>query len=315
MEKHLSRIALNPEPASIPCSQAPLGDTNQAPQSGSDILSTSVENLNPPLSRTAKDHLDCSTSSSTGPFPTANGTCSKKSVTQNSGQSLALLLAECHKSKEVCRFSTWTDKVKESFEIEKVSEGSYGEVYKLRKSRPGEAEDMYHDSIFKLVPLKRLSENHQDKQQNKHDGMNENLTDLESLVREVRILKRMDAIPGFVRFRDVTVLQGASPSAFNHAWQRYFEANRNKDLKPDHPSMYKEDQVWAMLEMGDCGRELDSLATISAQQAFDIFWSICVSLSLGEDLAEFEVCGYTLGTKGSRCHSQVTNERTFSIAS
>jgi serine/threonine-protein kinase haspin len=167
----------------------------------------------------------------------------------------------------------------------KVAEGSYGEVFKLEKRdiplwRAAKATkqdpDAYGGCIFKLIPLRAKSS-----KSNKQ-------TSLDALVREVQMLKRMDPIPGFARFRDITVLEGPYPLSFTEAYNDH-RALRPSDSHNTLPSRYSQKQLWAMIEMDDGGRDLEILRTPSAYQIFDIFWTTCCALSYAEEHVEFEV--------------------------
>jgi serine/threonine-protein kinase haspin len=168
-----------------------------------------------------------------------------------------------------------------AFKVVKVGEGSYGEVFKLDTSAQsptaaGRKKTAQGDCIFKLIPLRAKG------------NQSSNHTCLDALVREVRMLKLMDPVPGFARFRDLTVLQGRYPASFAQAFHDYksVEANDSTSLEP---SDYPEKQLWVMIEMDDAGRDLESLKTPSAYQIFDIFWLTCCALSFAEEYTEFEV--------------------------
>jgi serine/threonine-protein kinase haspin len=167
----------------------------------------------------------------------------------------------------------------------KVAEGSYGEVFMLAKrtrdaleASPVTMKDPNRNGgcIFKLIPL-RSKTSRSTKQ-----------TSLEALVREVQMLKRMDAVPGFARFREVTVLQGEYPPSFTQAYNALKEKTAG-DSFAANPSTYPEKQLWAMIEMDDGGRDLETLKRPSAYQVFDIFWLTCCALSYAEEYADFEV--------------------------
>ena len=166
----------------------------------------------------------------------------------------------------------------------KVAEGSYGEVFKLEKKEipqgtasriPHRDLEAYAGCIFKLIPLRSKS------------GKSTKHTRLEALVREIQMLKRMDTIPGFVRFRDLSVLQGRYPLSFTEAHYIY---KLRKASSSSAPVSYPEKQLWAMVEMDDAGKDLETIRTPSAYQIFDIFWMTCCALCYAEENAEFEVC-------------------------
>lgn len=187
------------------------------------------------------------------------------------------LLAESHKQKGLGDFLLWAERVAGVFKVIKVAEGSYGEVFKLEKRSTPQRRDAYEGGIFKLIPLRAKS------------STSKSQTSLEALVREVRMLKHMDPIPGFARFRDVTVLQGPYPLSFAEAYDGYRSRTASDAFSPK-PSTYPNDQLWAMIEMDDAGKDLETLTTPSAYQIFDIFWLTCCALSYAEEHTEFEVC-------------------------
>jgi serine/threonine-protein kinase haspin len=182
----------------------------------------------------------------------------------------------------VCAFSTWAERVTAAFRIIKVGEGSYGEVFKLDTSL--EAPNIsrrkpaaHGECIFKLIPLRAKG------------SQSNGQTSLDALVREIQMLKLMDPVPGFARFRDLTVLQGQYPSSFAEAFHDY-ESNEENDSRSLEPSQYPGKQLWVMIEMDDAGRDLETLKSPSAYEVFDIFWLTCCALSYAEDYTEFEVC-------------------------
>lgn len=171
-----------------------------------------------------------------------------------------------------------------AFKVVKVAEGSFGEVFKLEKKDVSSSAttvitqdpNASGGCIFKLIPLRAKS------------SRSRSQTSLDSLIHEVKMLKLMDPIPGFTRFRDITVLQGLYPPSFAEAHDIY-KVLRAREALNARPSSYKEKQLWAMVEMDDGGQDLEILKTPSAYQIFDIFWLTCCSLSYAEEIAEFEV--------------------------
>lgn len=188
----------------------------------------------------------------------------------------SLLIAESPKPKGLCDFLLWAERVAGAFRVMKVAEGSYGEVFKLGRRTTPQDLNAYEGCIFKLIPLRAKS------------GPSKGQTSLEALVREVRMLKHMDPIPGFARFRDITVLQGPYPGSFTEAYNQY-NARRAVTAANPRPSTYANEQLWAMIEMDDGGRDLEVLKAPSAYQVYDIFWLTCCALSYAEEYAEFEV--------------------------
>ncbi len=167
-----------------------------------------------------------------------------------------------------------------------MAEGSYGEVFRFeKKDKPSDGsvptpeegkQAQGGSSIFKLIPLRAKS------------SRSTKQTSLESLVREVQMLKLMDPIPGFARFKDLKVLQGSYPPSFSEAYHDH-KMRKPADSQNPPPSAYRAKQLWALIEMDDAGDDLESLKSPSVYQIFDIFWLTCCALSYGEEQAEFEV--------------------------
>ena len=212
-------------------------------------------------------------------------TIGKQAVDHEAAASTSPLRAEWLGQKDVRKFSSWAEELAGIFKVVKVAEGSYGEVFQLEKrdipsgmatTIPQQDPNAYGGCIFKLIPLRAKS------------CKTERQTSLDALVREVKMLKRMDPIPGFARFRDVTVLQGPYPLSFTEAYNDH-KARKPSGSQSQLPSKYSEKQLWAMIEMDDGGKDLEVLKRPSAFQIFDIFWLTCCTLSYAEDIAEFEV--------------------------
>lgn len=192
-------------------------------------------------------------------------------------------------SQGVQKFSSWAARAGNMFEVVKIAEGSYGEVYKLRlweevcrgeisKSKLAKLR-AYGDGVFKIVPLRAQS-----------GPGSKKFTSVEEIVAEVKLLKLLDPIPGFARFREVHVVQGRFPESFQAAWMKY---KRTKDdclnPNPANKKAYPDSQLWAILEMDDAGCELEKFSWSSIFQVYDIFWGVAMALAKAEEYAMFEV--------------------------
>jgi len=188
-------------------------------------------------------------------------------------------------------FQAWSDSLAEYFQIIKIAEASYGEVYRLslKKARSGFGKG--DESVLKLIALKPP---HTSKplasmtatQKEKIAGMSE----LADVASEVRLLQRMSPVPGFTNFRDVRVMRGRLPTQFVSAW-RYYNKNVKKSFfqDPGRTTTHDEDQLWAVVEMQDAGKDLETVPIESAEMCWDVFWGVTIALAKGEEWAEFEV--------------------------
>lgn len=192
------------------------------------------------------------------------------------------------------KFSSWASRAENMFEVVKLAEGSYGEVYKLHfrpemcKEAAGFSKSKlarlrsYGNGVFKVVPLRAQS-----------GPGSKSFTSIDEIVSEVRMLKYLDPIPGFARFREIHVVQGRFPKPFQDAWMHYKHTRPADDCLNPNPASkkaYPDKQLWAILEMDDAGCELEKFSWSSVFQIYDIFWGVAMALARAEEYALFEVC-------------------------
>ncbi|OAX79753.1 HASPIN protein kinase [Emergomyces africanus] len=192
-------------------------------------------------------------------------------------------------SRGIQRFASWARRAGDMFTVEKIAEGSYGEVYQLRLSRDISKCNLsksrlarlkaYKDGVFKIIPLRA-----------QRGVGSKKFTTVREIVSEVQMLKLLDPIPGFARFREVHVVQGRFPDAYQQAWTRYSQTNESDCLNPDpgKAKSYPDTQLWAILEMDNAGCELEKFPWSSTFQVYDIFWGVALALARAEQFAAFE---------------------------
>jgi serine/threonine-protein kinase haspin len=192
-------------------------------------------------------------------------------------------------SQSIQIFSTWASRSATMFHVAKLAEGSYGEVYKLHLheegSRPAVSKSKlarlraYGDGVFKVVPLRAQS-----------GPGSKKFTSIDEIVSEVKMLKYLDPIPGFARFREVHVVQGRFPETFQAAWDHYKKTKDDcMNPNPANKKAYPDSQLWAIIEMDDAGCELEKFPWTSTFQIYDIFWGVAMALARAEEYALFEV--------------------------
>lgn len=197
-------------------------------------------------------------------------------------------------SQSIQMFSTWASRSATMFHVAKLAEGSYGEVYKLHLreegSRPAVSKSKlaklraYGDGVFKVVPLRAQS-----------GPGSKKFTSIDEIVSEVKMLKYLDPIPGFARFREIHVVQGRFPEIYQNAWDHYKKTKDDcMNPNPANKKAYPDTQLWAIIEMDDAGCELEKFSWSSTFQIYDIFWGVAMALARAEEYALFEV-GFGLG--------------------
>ncbi|MCJ1384711.1 hypothetical protein MMC17_007829 [Xylographa soralifera] len=194
------------------------------------------------------------------------------------------LLACKNVSGRVENFQAWTDERMPPLKMQKIGEGSFGEVY--RATNGGEA------VIMKIIPL------------NARKGRgSRSFTSIEAAANEVQLLEKMQRIPGFVEFRGACVLQGSMPAQLVQEWNDYQAQGRTVESKdPNKKNAYLENQLWLLIEMSDAGTNLnpghympyDTMyytlgdRYLSVHRSWDIFWQVVRALAKAEVYAEFE---------------------------
>ncbi|EGD90173.1 HASPIN protein kinase [Trichophyton rubrum D6] len=191
-------------------------------------------------------------------------------------------------SRGIQHFDKWANKAEGFFDVRKIAEGSYGEVYELCAkegvSKSSLSSDRssklqtYMDGVFKIVPLCA-----------QRGPGSKKFTTVDEIVAEVQLLKLLDPIPGFARFREIHVVQGRFPPSYQNAWDIY---SRTKDdcfnPDPSKKKSYPDNQLWAILEMENAGFELEKFKFSSVFQVYDVFWGVALALARAEQYASFE---------------------------
>ncbi|KAJ9209353.1 hypothetical protein DTO166G4_9052 [Paecilomyces variotii] len=191
-------------------------------------------------------------------------------------------------SQGVQKFDSWAARTGDVFDVVKIAEGSYGEVYKLRIREDACKQQMsksklaklraYGDGVFKIVPLRA-----------KTGPGSRKFTSIDEIASEVKLLKYLDPIPGFARFREIHVVQGRFPGPFQAAWDIYSQTKDDCwNPNPADKKAYPDKQLWAILEMDDAGCELEKFKWSSVFQIYDIFWGVAMALARAEEYARFE---------------------------
>ncbi|EYE99916.1 uncharacterized protein EURHEDRAFT_445738 [Aspergillus ruber CBS 135680] len=188
----------------------------------------------------------------------------------------------------VQKFGSWAARGGNMLQVVKLAEGSYGEVYKMRLREEVCKQEMsksklaklraYGDGVFKVVPLRAVK------------GLgSKKFTSVDEIVSEVKMLKYLDPIPGFARFREIHVVQGRFPESFQEAWD-YYKKTKDDCMNPNpaNKRAYPDSQMWAIIEMDDAGCELEKFSWSSVFQIYDIFWGVAMALARAEEYALFE---------------------------
>ncbi|OAP57609.1 hypothetical protein AYL99_08347 [Fonsecaea erecta] len=160
----------------------------------------------------------------------------------------------------------------------KLGEGSYADVFKFEAKELADVQELEEQGglIVKIIPFKLTKE------------VKSDITDLDSVLREVMLMQTVDALHGFVRCRGIHIVSGTYPDVLLEAFDTFkavrpVSAHHTNPLKDFSPH-----QLYAIMEMNDVGRPIYHLQPLSAFQVYDIFWNTAMSLAHAEKQIEFE---------------------------
>lgn len=211
--------------------------------------------------------------------------------------------------KKIVAFQDWADELAPHFEVSKIAEASFSEVYRLSSIS---ANGLKQESVLKVVALKtpltvplpcqlhgravRDLEAQIEKETAQRDEQDQWKSQVEDVLSEIKLLHNVTHIPGFTVFRDLTVIQGRPSTSFNDAWKEW-NKSRPRGKKSEFPdpskkTSYDETQLWAVIEMQDAGTDcekiMESGGIASIWEAWDVFWGVAISIGKAEEACRFE---------------------------
>lgn len=215
-------------------------------------------------------------------------------------------------------FETWSTHLEPHFDIAKIAEASYGEVYRLslKESIPGFTKA--DESVLKIIALKpplitqdspstRIVCERTSKKEKACEEKIAWMSSVSSVLSEVQLLQRMTPVPGFTNFREVRVLQGRPGPPFVAAWKAFNKSKPRgqKSIFPDpgRKGSYDDTQLWAVIEMQDAGTDLENVVIEDIWSVWDVFWGVVLAVGKGEESMRFEHRDLHLGNICIRSHS------------
>jgi serine/threonine-protein kinase haspin len=240
------------------------------------------------------------------PLPTPEPTTGSDNVYSN----YALPLLSLSDGKKVESFQHWSSELEPHFQITKIAEASFSEVYRLSAIHPASTSNQ--ESVLKVVALKtppnaplpcqlhtRTARDRQGqvaKEMAEREESDQWKSEVTDVLSEVKLLQNLNHIPGFTNFRDLTILQGRPSPAFGDAW-RAWNKSRARGKKSEFPdpskkASYDDTQLWAIIEMQDAGTDCEKImengGLSSIWEVWDVFWGVCLSVAKAEETCNFE---------------------------
>jgi serine/threonine-protein kinase haspin len=241
-------------------------------------------------------------------------------------------LLELSFGRRMVPFEQWSSQLEPHFEITKIAEASFSEVYRLSTLCPTTATNQ--ESVLKVVALKtppdaplpcqlqvrsvRDREGQAAKEMAERADNDQWKSEVADVLSEVKLLQNLNDIPGFTNFRDLTILQGRPSQSFASAWNAWNKARpRGKKSEfpdPSKKSSYDDLQLWAVVEMQDAGTDCEKImeggGLCSIWEVWDVFWGVCLSVAKAEETCRFEHRDLHMGNicvRSSRTGASVKN--------
>ena len=230
-------------------------------------------------------------------------------------------------------FCTWSDELSTYFDIVKIAEASYGEVYRLvlrQKEAPGGktsevkvgnevAKMATGESVMKVIPLEAptiedpgssmMSSPPPPPPPASSSSHPMPSSAVPAVTSEVQLLRRMATVPGFTNFRDVRIVYGRPGQAFMDAWRDF----RNDKLLPKGEDSAFPDPGRIIDDgsgSGKRGRKKMENTERQKRQIETQLWAVIEMEDAGTDLEGFNVVGL-----GSRVNSSNNTASTCSDGS
>ncbi|KAL7290111.1 hypothetical protein TKK_0015832 [Trichogramma kaykai] len=156
----------------------------------------------------------------------------------------------------------------------KIGEGVYGEVF-------------MHDngaekSVIKIIPIEGDELVNCEPQKKFHEILSEII-----ISEELHKLRNTsdNQTNGFVGVNKIMCVVGKYPDKLVELWNAYDE---QKNSENDCPTMFKENQLYIILELEHGGQDLEAYVFANAAESYSIFLQTALSLAVAEKSLEFE---------------------------
>ncbi|KAF4550477.1 Haspin like kinase domain-containing protein [Elsinoe fawcettii] len=210
-------------------------------------------------------------------------------------------------------FKEFVSNLAPHFTISKLAEASFSQVFLL--SLPQKSS---FRSVFKLIPLLPLPTAIPTELSRAESTLLSLCSAPSAVATETRLLAYLTNIPGFTTYKSLRLLSGSPGTAFAKACTEWNKAQKAQGKEGSYfPSFsrktnYPSDQIWAVIEMGDAGRDLEvwlsptsptlkmssdpatapehtsRLSPYGITALWDIFWQVVLAIGKGETICSFE---------------------------
>ncbi|XP_078050316.1 haspin isoform X2 [Augochlora pura] len=156
----------------------------------------------------------------------------------------------------------------------KIGEGVYGEVFLH--------EFCDEKTVIKIIPIEGNEYVNGEPQKKFHEILSEIVIAME--LHNLRFNTKYNT-DGFVEVKNVKCLKGRYPKKLVDLWTIYDEEKHSEN---DCPSMFNENQLYIILELGHGGQDLEAFVFPTAEEAYALFIQAALALAVAEKAVEFE---------------------------
>ncbi|CAD1468461.1 unnamed protein product, partial [Heterotrigona itama] len=156
----------------------------------------------------------------------------------------------------------------------KIGEGVYGEVFLY------EYED--EKSVIKIIPIEGSDYVNGEPQKKFHEILSEIVIAMELYNLRFNTGYNTD---GFVEVKNIKCIKGKYPERLIELWNIYDEEKHSDN---DCPSMFNDEQLYIILELGHGGQDLEAFVFNTAEEAHILFIQAALALAVAEKAIEFE---------------------------
>ncbi|KAI9879779.1 MAG: hypothetical protein M1830_007221 [Pleopsidium flavum] len=179
--------------------------------------------------------------------------------------------------KQICNFNAWADRLSEHYEVVKMGEGAFGEIYRLKRRSEHPTLQVLEETVFKIIPLRA------------RNGIGSRTgIRINEAVSEIELLTKMTPVPGFTRFHEAFIIRGTPPPQIVKARPMYRRSPKASQTDRPQTKRYPVSQLWVVMEMQYAGSDLEDTLVSSNWQTWDLFWGVAIALARAEQYARFE---------------------------
>nr|XP_023028498.1 uncharacterized protein LOC111516542 isoform X1 [Leptinotarsa decemlineata]XP_023028559.1 uncharacterized protein LOC111516542 isoform X2 [Leptinotarsa decemlineata] len=158
---------------------------------------------------------------------------------------------------------------------QKIGEGVYGEVFLFKKPKGG-------TSVMKVIPIEGDQIVNGERQKKFDEILSEVIIAMElSNLRK----NNKNATCAFSEVQKIQCVRGRYPEKLLDLWELYEETSGSEN---DCPDIFREDQLYIVLQLANGGKDLESYIFNNACQAHAMFKQVALALAVAENQLFFE---------------------------